>query len=222
MLQFPGQPMLHRLLETVPRTHQRTGRGRLGLAGTHEKNRSVDVPFAMAHYSRDKSGRLEAGQSLFGNAGVQAAIRLIDGYRGVHILGHMLGDGKTAGRRFTSVPALRGTARTRFAAFNLLLPLRDFSGQQTTATEAVPAVQFGGEVDGSRSLFRFFRMSVGITHWRGNGVSKKEATLKMKSKHYFEQAKECVINRLTERRARHVLAGWNWNQLEPTCARGGL
>ena len=58
MLEFPGQPMLHRLLETVPRTHQRTGRCWLGLTRTHEENRSIDVPFAMAHYARDQSGRL--------------------------------------------------------------------------------------------------------------------------------------------------------------------
>jgi hypothetical protein len=61
---------------------------------------------------------LEAGQSLFGDAGVQTAISLIDGYRGVHILRHTLSNGKSCGKEIHERPGALWYSRTRLTAFN--------------------------------------------------------------------------------------------------------
>ena len=130
----------------------------------------------------------------------------------------MLREGDSRASRRSVVLPNALLLQNALAAFNLLLPLRDFSGQQTIAREAVPAVQFGGRQGAQDPYFAFFACLLASR----TGCGKEGSHIEDESKHYLEQAKNRVIKRLTERRARHVLAGWNWNQLEPTCARGGL
>jgi len=84
MLQLPGGPVLQRLFEAVRGTHNGIGREGPRLTRTEEEGRSVDVALAMANHARHESGRLEPCQPLFGHAGVQTTIGLIDGNRNVH------------------------------------------------------------------------------------------------------------------------------------------
>ena len=84
MLQVPRRPVVQRLFEAVSGTHHGTGRHRLRLARSEEENRSVDVALAMAHHARHQSRRLQPRQPLFGHAGVQTTVGLIDGNRGIH------------------------------------------------------------------------------------------------------------------------------------------
>ena len=84
VFQFPRGTVRKLLFETVSGTHYGISHHRLRLATSEEENRRVDVAFAMAHHARHQSGRLERCQPLFGHAGVQTAIGLIDGNRGIH------------------------------------------------------------------------------------------------------------------------------------------
>ena len=84
VFQIPRRPVVQKLFEAVSGTPNGISRHRLGLARLEEENRPVDVAFAMAHHARYQSGRLERCQPLFGHAGVQTAIGLIDGNRGIH------------------------------------------------------------------------------------------------------------------------------------------
>jgi len=85
MFQVPCLPVLQRLFEAVCGPHQGTGRHRLRLTRSEEENRSVDVALAVVHHARYKSCRLQPRQSLFGHAGVQTTVGLIDGNRDVHV-----------------------------------------------------------------------------------------------------------------------------------------
>jgi hypothetical protein len=60
----------------------------------------------MAYHARHESGRLQPRQPLFGHAGVQTTVGLIDRNREIHSFGHTWTSRKAAGMRLESVPAL--------------------------------------------------------------------------------------------------------------------
>jgi len=119
--EVPGRTVVQKFFEAVSGTHHGTGRHRLRLARPEEEDRSVDVALAMAHHARHQSRRLQPCQPLFGNAGVQTTVGLVDGNRGIHVLGTRGAAGTAAGKRFTSVPALvRRRSDTHFASVPIL------------------------------------------------------------------------------------------------------
>ena len=113
-LQVPRRPVVQKFFEAVSGTHHGVDRHRLRFARPEEENRSVDVALAMAHHARHQSRRLQPRQPLFGNAGVQTTVGLVDGNRGIHVFGHTWSSRNRCGKEIHERPGAR-TAQKRHA-----------------------------------------------------------------------------------------------------------
>ena len=128
-LQVPRRPVVQKLFDAVSGTHHGADRHRLRFARPEEEDRSVDVALAMAHHARHQSRRLQTRQPLFGNAGVQTTVGLVDGNRGIHVFGHTWSSRNRCGKEIHERPGAR-TAQKRHALRVCSNSLKNDTGYQ--------------------------------------------------------------------------------------------
>ena len=83
----------------------------------------------MTHHARHQSRRLQPRQPLFGNAGVQTTVGLVDGNRGIHVFGHTWSSRNRCGKEIHERPGAR-TAQKRHALRVCSNSLKNDTGYQ--------------------------------------------------------------------------------------------